>query len=107
MADMLLGQTEEWFTRNQHEIIRCPYQPGNLIISKYGCRKRRDRARRETFDDLTKGDVFEYIYKSGLMVCRDCRLALKGSSKGVHVIPFHRQDFGVMDGVGRVQGARA
>jgi hypothetical protein len=27
------------------------------------------------FHDLTKGDYFDYVYKSGLLRCRDCPIA--------------------------------
>jgi hypothetical protein len=103
MADIILKQTEEWFARHRQEIIRCPYQPGNLMITRSGCKKRRDRARRESYDDITKGDFFQYIYKSGLMVCRDCRLELEYPSKGGKVIPFHRQGHGAATSITRTQ----
>jgi hypothetical protein len=99
MANMLLKQTEEWFASNRQEIIRCPHQPGNLMITRSGCRQRRIRARQETFDDITKGDFFEYMYKSGLLVCRDCRVELKRPSREEKVIPFHRRSYAAASSV--------
>ena len=68
-------QVEEWLSRNRRRIIRCPYQPGNLRITLWGCRRRRSQARREDFTDMMKGDYFDYVYKNGLLRCRDCLLA--------------------------------
>ena len=65
-------QVEEWLSRNRRRIIRCPYQPGNLRITLWGCRRRRSQARREDFTDMMKGDYFDYVYKNGLLRCLDC-----------------------------------
>ncbi|HRT63119.1 MAG TPA: hypothetical protein P5551_12270 [Syntrophales bacterium] len=72
---MTAYQIEEWLRRNRRRMIRCPYQPGNLRITLWGCRRRKSQARREDFTDLTKGDYFDYVYKSGLLRCRDCPIA--------------------------------
>jgi hypothetical protein len=68
-------QTEEWLYRNRRKIIVCPYQPGNLRISRWGCRKRKLQAKREDFTAIMQGDYFDYVYKSGLLRCRDCPIA--------------------------------
>lgn len=68
-------QVEEWLSRNRRRIIRCPYQPGNLRITLWGCRRRRLQASREDFTDIMKGDYFDYVYKNGLLRCRDCPIA--------------------------------
>ena len=96
MSKMILKQTEEWLAQHRPEIIHCPYQPGNLLITKDGCRKRRVKARKENYADITKGDVLDYIYKSGLLRCRDCRLALNQYSNGKKVIAFSRPEYGAV-----------
>ena len=73
MAD-LRARIENWYTEHSHEIIRCPYQPGNLLISRYACWKRRARANKENLTDLMAGDISTYIFKKGLALCKDCRM---------------------------------
>lgn len=68
---------EEWLASNQQEMISCPYQPGNLMISKSACFKRHMVGRREKLNDLMKGDFFHYTFKKGLSLCRDCPIGQK------------------------------
>lgn len=63
---------KEWLEKNQQEMICCPHQPGNLMISKNACSKRYWMGRSEDYQDLMKGDVFNYSYKRGLSLCREC-----------------------------------
>jgi len=63
---------KEWLAKNQQEMICCPNQPGNLMISKNACSKRYWMGRNEDYQDLMKGDVFNYSYKRGLSLCREC-----------------------------------
>jgi hypothetical protein len=72
---MAAHQIEEWLCRNQGKIIQCPFQPGNLRITRWGCRKRKMKAKREDFTAIMQGDYFEYVYKNGLLRCRDCQIA--------------------------------
>ena len=72
---MAAHQIEEWLYRNQGKIIQCPFQPGNLRITRWGCRKRKMRAKREDFTAIMQGDYFDYVYKNGLLRCRDCQIA--------------------------------
>jgi hypothetical protein len=96
MSNMILKQTDEWLAQHRPEIIHCPYQPGNLLITKKSCRKRRAKARKENYEDIMKGDVLDYIYKAGLLLCRDCRLALVRYPNGKKVIPYSRPEYGSM-----------
>jgi hypothetical protein len=68
-------QIDEWLLRNRRKIIHCPYQPGNLRITIQGCKRRKLQAERMDFTDISKGDYFNYAYKTGLLRCRDCRIA--------------------------------
>jgi len=72
---MIAHQIEEWLYRNQGKIILCPFQPGNLRITRWGCRKRKMRAKREDFTAILQSDYFDYVYKNGLLRCRDCQIA--------------------------------
>lgn len=86
-------QIEEWLFRNRRNMIVCPHQPGNLRISLWGCRRRKSQARREDYTDMTKGDYFDYVYKNGLLRCRDCRVAGTASRSRAHTksIPSERE----------------
>jgi hypothetical protein len=67
-------EVKEWLAKNQQEMICCPYQPGNLMISKNACSKRYWMGQKEDYQDLMKGDVFNYAYKRGLSLCRECSI---------------------------------
>ncbi len=69
--------SKEWLAKNHHLMINCPYQPGQLVISKNACTKRYRLGRREDFSDLMKGDLFNYSYKRGLSLCRECPIGKK------------------------------
>ena len=66
------GQISEWISHNRQNLIHCPNQPGNLLISKQSCQRRRKKARQEDLADAMKGDVMDYIYRQGLSICLAC-----------------------------------
>jgi hypothetical protein len=72
---------EEWLFRNRRKMISCPFQPGNLRITLWGCRRRRWQARRMDLSDISKGDSFDYVYRMGLLRCRDCPIAASSSHR--------------------------
>ena len=65
---------KEWLAKNQEDMVCCPHQPGKLMISKSACAKRYWMARDEDYQDLMKGDVFNYRHKRGLSLCRECSI---------------------------------
>jgi hypothetical protein len=65
---------EKWLEKNQHEMFYCPHQPGKLMISKNACAKRHLQAGKEEYQDLMKGNLFNYTYKRGLALCRECSI---------------------------------
>jgi hypothetical protein len=79
---------EEWLCRNQGKIILCPFQPGNLRITCWGCRRRKMKANREDFTAILQGDYFDYVYKSGLLRCRDCQIAGTSAHRSARVNSF-------------------
>ena len=76
-----MGQSQvvadKWLAKNRRDMIVCPNQPGQLMISKASCSKRYTMSRKENLQDLLKGDFFQYIYMKGLSVCRDCPIGKK------------------------------
>ncbi len=60
---------EQWLSRNRRNMIQCPYQPGQLRISKAACKKRHLAANRM---QNMGGDFLHQNFKQGLLVCRDC-----------------------------------
>jgi hypothetical protein len=71
---------KEWLAKNQQEMICCPYQPGNLMISKNACSKRYWTGRKEDYQDLMRGDFFHYSYKRSLSLCRACPIGKQHAS---------------------------
>jgi hypothetical protein len=65
---------KEWLVKNQEDMVSCPNQPGNLMLTGSACAKRYWMARNEDYQDLMKGDVFNYTYKRGLSLCRECAI---------------------------------
>jgi hypothetical protein len=76
---------KEWLHKNRTKMISCPYQRGNLMISKSACSKRYRLGRKERYEDLLKGDLFNYTFKCGLSLCQTCPI-------GKGLAPPHRMD---------------
>src|SRR4030065_668030 len=76
MANGQIG-AREWLAKKQREIIWCSNQPGKLMISKSACSKRHMISRKENLNDMMKGDLFNYAYKTGLSLCRECPIGKK------------------------------
>lgn len=66
------GQISEWISRNRQNLIQCPHQPGNLLITKQSCQRRRMKARQEDLTNVMKGDVMDFVYRQGLSICLTC-----------------------------------
>ena len=64
---------QEWFSLNREELIHCPYQLGNLKITKSACLQQRRRS-----DDWVYGTVPDNYVLFGLemhlKVCRQCAI---------------------------------
>ena len=63
----------DWMERNEPMMIHCPHQPGNLLITKGGCSKRREKAKIQDYAKLLEGSFIDYSHKMGLFVCLYCR----------------------------------
>jgi hypothetical protein len=76
---------KSWLARNKGEMIVCPYQPGQLTISKNACSRRHLIGRQEDLGELQKGnDPLNYSYVRGLSLCRECPIGKKLSGKQKH-----------------------
>jgi len=74
-----------WLAKNRGDMIVCPYQPGQLTISKSACSRRHLMGKREDLGELQKGnDPLNYSFVRGLSLCRDCAIGKKLSVKIKH-----------------------
>jgi hypothetical protein len=76
----LQGQINEWISLNRQNLIRCPNQPGNLLITKWSCRRRRLKAQKEDLANVMNGDVMDYVYRQGLSICLTCNAMRKAKA---------------------------
>jgi hypothetical protein len=76
MRRIAMAQTnlliKEYYSLNQDKIIDCPFQPGNLKISKMACLKRHKAARRKKLETFRVEDLFNYFVSQGLSRCQEC-----------------------------------
>jgi hypothetical protein len=75
-------RVREWMEENHRGMIVCPYQPGQLVISKESCMKRYHAAQQETYEDLMQVDLFRYRVKKGLSVCLNCAIGMRLTAGG-------------------------
>jgi hypothetical protein len=67
-----------WLTKNRADMFVCPYQPGQLTISKSACSKRHLMGKQEDLSNLQKGyDPLNYGFARGLSLCRECSIGKK------------------------------
>lgn len=62
----------DWMEKNGAAMIQCPHQPGNLLITRSACARRRNVAKVQTFTNLMEGSFIDYMYKMGLYICLHC-----------------------------------
>lgn len=68
-TDLLI---KEYYSLNQNKMIDCPFQPGNLKISKGACLKRNKAAHRKKLETFRAEDLFNYFVSQGLSRCQQC-----------------------------------
>ncbi len=74
-----------WLAKNKGEMMVCPFQPGQLTLSKTACSKRHLTGKKEDLDAFQKGgDPLNYSYWRGLCLCRDCPIGKKLTVKQRH-----------------------
>jgi hypothetical protein len=78
---------QEWFSLNQEELIHCPYQMGNLKITRSSCRERRRKSGKWVFGSAPDNYVL-FAFERHLMVCRQCDQL--ESEDSVPAQDFHR-----------------
>lgn len=88
-----INSIENWLTANFQKIIDCPYQPGNLKISKNACQKRYETSKKTSFEIISRADLFTYTVGQGLLRCQDCPI-VKGMPDQVLNAPLsHIENF--------------
>jgi hypothetical protein len=80
-----------WLEVNHEGMIRCPFQPGQLVISRAACLKRHIAAAATDYEDIMKVDPFRHKLKKGLLLCAGCaigkRLAAAALGQGAEADP--------------------
>ncbi len=61
-----------WRNAQPDEMIDCPYQPGNLKISKKSCLKRLRASKEGKFKMVKNDDFFFFMINEGLTTCKNC-----------------------------------
>jgi hypothetical protein len=69
-----ISTSDYWLSSNMKEIIDCPYQPGNLKISKNACLKRHEASSKTTPETINQANLFLYTVGSGLLRCKTCSI---------------------------------
>ena len=62
---------QEWILQNQEELIHCPYQLGNLKITKSSCRKQRRKSGEWAYIGAPENYIL-FFFEKHLEVCRRC-----------------------------------
>jgi hypothetical protein len=62
---------QEWFSLNQGELVHCPYQVGNLKITKSSCLKQRRKSSEWTYTGMADNYIL-FAFEKHLEVCRQC-----------------------------------
>jgi hypothetical protein len=63
---------KEYYSLNLNKIIDCPFQPGNLKISKRACLKRHKAAQRKRLETIKVENLFNFFVSQGLSRCQKC-----------------------------------
>ena len=67
---------EIWLSENRHQMVTCPYQPGELRITKQACVRRHETAKRQGSDQKVGKaklkTIFEEVVNTSLSRCRLC-----------------------------------
>lgn len=63
---------EEFLSVNRDLMIACPYQPGNLKISKKACLQRQKAAQKRKAEPAQVEDLFQFFVSQGLRRCQKC-----------------------------------
>ncbi len=76
---------EVWLQENRHQMLQCPNQPGDLLITRRACAKRYRSAQNVDLGGQ-KGrkmkSVFEEYVSANLSRCRYCPIGRDASSSG-------------------------
>jgi hypothetical protein len=70
---------QEWFLLNQEELVHCPYQSGNLKITRFSCRNQLRRSKSWAYGGTTN-DFVRFSIEKHLEICQRCNLMESGGS---------------------------
>jgi len=68
---------QKWLREKREEMLNCPHQPGNLLISKKACSERHRISRKIKGNGFWHDNGGYYSYRTGLMKCRECLIGKK------------------------------
>jgi hypothetical protein len=89
----VVNSAENWLTTNFQETIDCPYQPGNLKITKKACQKRYKASEKTSVEMTGRGDLFTYAVGQGLLRCKGCPIVKGMLDKALEVPLSHIYSF--------------
>jgi hypothetical protein len=72
-----VSASDYWLSLNNGDIIDCPYQPGNLKITKNACLKRYQASAKTYPESINQANLFLYTVGSGLLRCKTCSIVEK------------------------------
>jgi hypothetical protein len=81
---------QEWFSLNRKELIHCPYQLGNLKISKTSCLMQRRRSDNWVYG-TTPDNYILFAVEMHLKVCRQCDQIVAEDGQGADPNPNGRR----------------
>jgi hypothetical protein len=79
---------QEWFLLNRKELIQCPYQLGNLKITRSSCLKQRRRSGEWAYG-TTSDNYTLFSFENHLKLCRQCDQTESGEPGPEHKILRH------------------
>jgi hypothetical protein len=71
-----------WLSANAANMIRCPAQPGGLLISRRACARRYFMAQNAP-PNPTQENLFAFTVNQNLRACRECAVGRKQTERQV------------------------
>lgn len=73
----LESAARKWLRQNGPELILCPHQPGNLLISRKSCSERYRSSQRLKGNGFWFDDGAFYSSRASLLKCQACSIGKK------------------------------
>ncbi len=68
---------EAWLRQHPEKMVHCPYQPGELVLSKAACAKRHMRANDPKYANIGAESFSLFVIKMNLIPCRECEIGAR------------------------------